>query len=103
MPQIEVRTRTRTTTRGGAEMVLQIILTPRGSGNRKLALGLAAAARKSELGPHIKRIRTGYSSVWIVLRPSLKLAKALFDIQARSLEAASSDVEGQIPLFGVPA
>src|SRR5689334_14523532 len=101
MPQVEVKTRTRHDGRGGPEIIMQIILTPRGSGNRKLAQGLAAAARKSVLAPHIKRVRAGYSSAWVVMKPSAKLALDLLAWKA----STPQDVEGQMPLFGgaVPA
>lgn len=104
MPQVELRTRTRINGRTGPELILEIILTPKGSGNRKLALGLAQAARRDpRIGPHVKRVRAGYSKVWVTLTPSLQLARTLFEMQAAELaRAGESDVPGQMPLFGGP-
>ena len=103
MPQVELRTRTRINGRSGPELILEILLTPRGSGNRKLALGLARAAKKDpRIGPHVKRVRAGYSKVWVTLTPSIQLARTLFEMQAAALANAGQDVEGQLPLFGVP-
>ena len=104
VPQIEVRTRMRPHARTGSELVLEILLTPRGSGNRKWALALGREARRSdELKDHIKRVRVGSSKVWIVLRPSMELARVLLEMQAR--RAAEKDAPGQLGLFGgaVPA
>ena len=104
MPQVELRTRMRVNGRRGPELILEIILTPRGSGNRKLALCLARAAKKDpRLGPHVKKVKAGYSKVWVTLTPSLQLGRTLLEIQALQLANAGQDVEGQLPLFGIPA
>lgn len=96
MPQIEVKTRMRPESRHGPELVLEILLTPRGSGNRRLAVALARAAKNhAQLGPHVKRVRAGYSKVWVVLTPSVALAKTMLEWNAHP-----QDVPGQLPLFG---
>jgi hypothetical protein len=111
MPQIEVRTRTyvpkntKTKKRGrgewqDAELLLEIILTPRGSGNRKFAVGLAKAAKASpQLAPHIRRVKAGSSKVWIYLTPSFGLMKTIALWQS-GVAQANEDVPGQLPLFG---
>jgi hypothetical protein len=108
MPQIEVRTRTyfpkskKSKKRAewqDAELLLEIILTPRGSGNRKFAVGLAKAAKASpQLGPHVRRVKAGSSKVWIYLTPSLGLMKTIALWQSSA--QAKEDVPGQLPLFG---
>jgi hypothetical protein len=99
MPKVEVRTRLRPLGRNGSELIMELLLTPRGSGNRKWAVALAKAAKHhAQLGPHVKRVRAGSSKVWIVLDPSLELAKTMWHWQ----RTRAADVEGQLPLFGGP-
>ena len=110
MPQVEVRTRMRAARRKGTrkrpgmlsadehELILELVITPRGSGNRNFARGLArAAVNHPHLGPHVKRARAGSSKVWVILRPSLELTTALAEFQLE--RARLSDVPGQLPLF----
>lgn len=109
MPQVEVRTRLvpvrcagqrqRDNLFGATEILLEILLVPRGSGNRKWAVALAKAARvHPELGPHIRRVRVGSSKLLITLKPSVSLMSAMMSWNQRRL--ASADVPGQLPLFG---
>lgn len=78
---------------------MELLLTPRGSGNRRWAVALAKAAKRHpQLGPHVKRTRAGSSKVWIVLKPSLALTRALLEWQEQ--RSSVPDVEGQLPLFG---
>jgi hypothetical protein len=85
-----------------AELLLEILLTPRGSGNRKFAVELAQAARTNpKLGPHIRRVKAGSSKVWIYLTPSLGLMKTLA-LWSSSVQQ-DQDVPGQLGLFGSPA
>jgi hypothetical protein len=101
MPQIEVRTRMRPTARTGPELVMEMLLVPRGSGNRRFAQDLARAARQHpKLKPHIKRVRAGTSKVLVVFRPSMALTKIIFEWNRERIESETVDVEGQIPLFG---
>jgi hypothetical protein len=109
MPQIEVRTRIvpvrrrgqrkRDNLLGETEIILEILLLPRGSGNRKLAVGLAKAAKSDpHLGPHVKRVRAGSSKIWVTLQPSAALMATMLTWHRRRAETA--DVPGQLALFG---
>jgi hypothetical protein len=110
MPKVEVRTRVVPATRSrgsrkrpgwdaGGYVLLEILLTPRGSGNRPLAVALANAAKAHpQLGPHVYSARAGYSKVWIKLTPSVQLARTMLEWNANR----QPDVPGQLPLFGGP-
>jgi hypothetical protein len=99
MPSVEVKVRTRLRGRGGPEVVLEILLTPRGSGNRKLARQLATAARMHpKLGPHIRRVSCGTSKINVHLIPSMELSRVMLEWNRERMER--SDVPGQLPLFG---
>jgi hypothetical protein len=109
MPQVEVRTRLVPVRRSGqrkrdnllgeTEVLMEILLVPRGSGNRKWAVALGKAAKAHpELGPHVKRVRVGSSKVWVTLLPSPSLLASMMSWNQRRLESA--DVPGQLPLFG---
>jgi hypothetical protein len=104
MPQVELKTWLRPLGRrrkGESELVLEFRLTPRGSGNRKLARALASAAKNHpKLGPHVKRVQAGSSKVWVVLRPSLTLMQVVAAWKDEMIETA--DVPGQLPLFTAP-
>jgi hypothetical protein len=107
MPTIEVRTRLypRRLKRGERrdrlenDLLMEILLHPRGSGNRNLARSLARAAKNHpQLGPHVRSVRAGSSKVWVTLIPSLALTKTLATWNAKREQLA--DVPGQLPLFG---
>ncbi len=109
MPQVEVRTRLvpvrrpgekkRDNLLGETEILLEILLVPRGSGNRKWAVALGKAAKvHPEIGPHVKRVRVGSSKLWIALKPSASLMASMLSWNKRRVEM--SDVPGQLPLFG---
>ena len=111
MPQVEVRTRVvpaskrskgekkRPGLHHGGYVLLEVLLTPRGSGNRRLAVALAKAFKAHpQLGPHVHTARAGYSKVWVKLTPSLALAKTMLEWNANR----QPDVPGQLPLFGGP-
>ena len=101
MPKIEVRTRMRPLARNGAELWFEMLLVPRGSGNRKLAVALARAVRNHpQLKPHVKRVVAGSSKVLVVFKPSMGLMKTLLLWNKERIEAAGEDVEGQLALFG---
>ncbi len=113
MPQVEVRTRLRpfgskrkgcagvAPAQADAELIMELLLTPRGSGNRKWAVALAKAAKNHpQLGPHVKRVKAGSSKVWIYLVPSVSLAQTMLLINREPRQMA--DVPGQLGLFGVP-
>jgi len=104
MANVEVRTRMVVRgpmARGGPVLILEILLTPRGSGNRKLAVALARAAKShAKLGRHVKKVRAGYSKVWITLTPSVALARTMLEWNAD--REKTPDVPGQLPLFGGP-
>jgi hypothetical protein len=79
---------------------MELLLTPRGSGNRKLAVALAKAAKNHpQLGPHVKRVKAGSSKVWITLVPSLALAQTML---TWNQQRKQTDVPGQLAMFGVP-
>ncbi len=113
MPQVDVKTRLRPVRPTGkkprprewlheTELVIEIGLLPRGSGNRKLARSIAAAAKQHpKLRPHLKRVRAGSSKVWVVLRPSAALMRIMMEWNQDRLDEV--DVPGQLPLFGGPA
>jgi hypothetical protein len=106
MSKVEVRTRIRRVkeTAGGkrrwsgdVELVMEILLLPRGSGNRNMARALAQAAKKDRrLGPHVKRVKAGASKVWVTLVPSMALAHTMLEWNGDR----PADVPGQLPLFG---
>jgi hypothetical protein len=101
MPRAELKIRMRPLAKRGAELVLEILLTPRGSGNRELARQMARAARNHpKLGPHVRRVQAGSSKVMVHLIPSVELMRVVAQWQRDEVEAA--DVPGQLPLFGGP-
>lgn len=98
--QIETKTRTRVNKQGEREVIMEIGLLPRGSGNRNKARGIAAwYANHPELKPHILSIKAGTSKVTVHFRPSLELMKLMMEYAQR--QAMAKDVEGQMALFGV--
>lgn len=96
---IEVKTRVNWGKNGrDPTVVLDLLLTPRGSGNRNKAQRLAKVFRDhEELGPCITRIVTGASRVTVHLRAGLATMAAVERWYSKAKE--SKDVEGQIPLF----
>jgi hypothetical protein len=86
---------------GETEVLMEILIVPRGSGNRNLARGLAQAAKlHPALGPHVRRVRAGASKVWVTLIPSLALTRTLLTWESE--RQGQADVPGQLPLFGGP-
>ncbi len=99
MPSVELKVRTRMRARGGPELVLELLLTPRGSGNQKLARELAASVRRHpKLGRHVRRVVSGTSKVNVHLIPSAELMRVVAMWQKE--EVQGSDVPGQLGLFG---
>ena len=96
--QVETRTKTRVA-KDGPEVVLSITLIPRGSGNRAAVRRLAAAARVSDLAPHIKRLTVGATRLTIYFRASVQLMAAVVEFTKNAEKSA--DCEGQLPLFSV--
>src|SRR4051794_24073114 len=96
--QVETRTKMRVSPTG-PELILYITLLPRGSGNRAAVRRLGAAARRSEMAPHIKRMVCGATRLTIYLRSSLALMKTIMTWTDQEL-GKSKDVPGQMPLFG---
>jgi hypothetical protein len=95
------RKRSTVLTGGQSELLMEVLLHPRGSGNRNLAVALAKAFRAHpELSPHVRKVRAGYSKVWVHFTPSMALAQVMMEWQAT--RAAHPDVPGQLPLFGGP-
>lgn len=102
MANVELRTRYRTRGPHAPELILDLLLTPRGSGNRRMAQGLAAAAKSHpRLGRHVRNVVAGSSRVRISLKPSVELTRDMLAWNAER-SAATPDVEGQLPLFGGP-
>lgn len=94
---VELRTRVKGLGTKRAVVVLDVLLLPRGSGNRTRARRLADAFRKHELmGPHISRVVCGASRVTVHLRASAASVAALAELMEREKR---KDVEGQLPLF----
>lgn len=80
-------------------VVMEILLLPRGSGNRNTARRLANHFRtNAELKPHVKKVVCGTSRVTVHLIPSIDLLQIIEDIKRRQREA---DLPGQLPLFGL--
>jgi len=113
MAQVDVKTRMRPVRPPGnkprprewlheTELVIEIGLLPRGSGNRNLARSIANAAKHhAKLAPHVKRVRAGSSKVWVILRPSAALMRIMMEWHQDRLDEV--DAPGQLPLFGGPA
>lgn len=106
MSQMELRSRLvmRRHGRGGSEptpwpmLVVDMILLPRGSGNRNRARRIADRWRKSEvMAPFVEKIITGASKVRVHLTCSPELQEAVRE--AQKLERESQDLPGQLGLF----
>jgi hypothetical protein len=79
-------------------LILDLLLVPRGSGNRSFAVALAKTIRKHpKLGPHVRQVKAGSSRVMVSLTPSAGLMKTIW--QWTQDESQTADVEGQLPLF----
>jgi hypothetical protein len=99
MPKIELKTRIRSDGRHGPELILDLLLVPRGSGNRAFAAALAKTIRKHpKLSPHVRQVKAGSSRVMVSLTPSVGLMKTIA-LWSSSVQA-DEDVPGQLPLFG---
>ena len=80
-------------------VILDMALTPRGSGNRAAARRLAQSFRNhAELKPHIHHVTCGSSRVIVTLVNSLALMKIIATIKRGTV-----DVPGQLALFGKTA
>ncbi len=100
MPKIELKTRIRTTGRHGPELILDLLLVPRGSGNRAFAAALAKSIREHpKLGHHVRQVTAGSSRVIVSLISSPGLMKTIWQWNKDRVDA-QGDVPGQIPLFG---
>jgi len=95
--RIEVKTRFHKTRAGEPRLVLDFMLTPRGSGNKAAAERLAKEARESALASHLTRVVVGASRVTLHLRSDLELLGIL------ASWPASGDVSGQLMLPGILA
>lgn len=96
--QAEVRTRTVVRRGGRVEMVMEILLLPRGSGNRYKARRLAQAFKEHRImGPHIHKVVCGTSKVALHMEPSLDLLGAIAETveEGRRREGEAD----QMPLF----
>ena len=101
MPRDEVKVRSSFAGRRGPEVVMEILLTPRGSGNRKMARQLAQCFKSHpKLGPHVRRCCIGSSKVIVHMIPSRGLMKVMLEWNRERAE--NPDVPGQLPLFGGP-
>lgn len=95
--KIEVRTRMRIARGGVPTVVLDLLLLPRGSGNRNRARRLAQAFREHpKMKRHVRRVVCGTSRVTVHLRASVPMMR---DIWAIAPEQGIPDVPGQMPLF----
>jgi hypothetical protein len=94
--QTEVKTRIRKLRGGGSEIVMEILLVPRGSGNRTMARNLAAAFKKHpDLAEHVRKTVAGTSKVTVHLIASAALMKTILTWDGKP----AGDVPGQLPLF----
>lgn len=81
-----------------AWIVLDMLLKPRGSGNRYFAKRLAATFKQDpELKPYITRVVVGSSRVTVRLRCEVGLMGAMMRVVNRHVEVR--DVPGQMPMF----
>lgn len=97
--QVEVKTRAHVNRKGKAEVLLQLLLVPRGSGNRRTAQRLAKSFRDHPImKPHITKVVCGCSAVTVHLRSSLAMLQALAETMDQ--EKAKKDVKGQMRLWG---
>jgi hypothetical protein len=84
------------------ELLMKIMILPRGSGNRGLCRRLAREAKiHPVLAEHVSRVKVGSSTVWVYLRPSLRLTAQLgiMMLERANRAADAQDVPGQLPLF----
>ncbi len=101
MPKIELKTRIRTTGRKSPELILDLLLVPRGSGNRAFAVALGKSIRRHpKLGQHVRQVKVGSSRVVVSLISSPGLMKTIWQW---SPDEPAVDVEGQLPLFSKAA
>ena len=98
--QAEVKTRARVTRKGEPELVVEVALLPRGSGNRYKARKLAEVFRSdARVKDHIKRVVCGTSKVTVHFRSSLALIEVFNQIAAEEKERKRRDLPGQGMLF----
>ena len=96
--QVETKVRSRVNKLGEGEIILDITLLPRGSGNRSKVRKLGAEFRRNEtIRPHIKKVTCGATRLTVTMRASLGLAQAVMEIADRAKQ--TRDVDGQLPLF----
>ena len=94
--QVEVTTRLKP---ADNLVILDIALTPRGSGNRHAARRLGRQFEQhADLKEHIEKVVVGSSRVVVHFRNSLAFLKAI-----RSVKRGTLDVPGQLQMFGQTA
>lgn len=95
---IEVKTRMKMVNGGReSEVIMDLLLLPRGSGNRNQARAIGRAFKRNRhLKGHVKRVVVGSSRVTVHLRSSISLLR---EIQKMAEEERALDVPGQLPLF----
>lgn len=97
--QIEVKTRLKIARDGTPVVIMDVLLLPRGSGNRNRARRLGEAFRQHpKIKKHIRKIVVGASRITVHMRSSIALMRDINQISPE-LEA-TQDVEGQLKLFG---
>lgn len=95
--QIKVTTRMRLKEEG---VVVDMILLPRGSGNRNAARRLRESFERNEqLRPHLLRVVSGTSRVTLHLKASVELMRVISEMRTAAEQAR--DVPGQLKLFQV--
>lgn len=99
--QIEVKTRMRITGEE-PEVIMDLLLKPRGSGNRHQARLLGRAFRNHRiLGDHVKKVVVGSSRVTVHLRATLDAIRAVNECAEENRRNQPVDVPGQLKLFGI--
>jgi hypothetical protein len=100
MPQAKVITQIVTRRGNDPELLMKIMIVPRGGGNRPLVRRLARACRiHPVIGDHVSRVKVGSSTLWVYLRPSFKLTAAIAMMTLDKHRRETADVPGQLPLF----
>lgn len=101
--RVEVKTRTKWREKEQEfDWIVDLLLVPRGSGNRHIATGLGKVIRNHpRLKDHIRTLKVGVSKVSIHFRPTFAMSLDLLKL-ATEVYMKKND-PNQLPLFPDPA